>query len=379
MRVLFPYLAQIHQIPHSLPVAVQLALRHPQIEVHVAGVSPRHLETVRQMLGRHAPQARIALKRLDIGWEDRGLMALGRSIAGKRRTMRLNRDYFAGFDAIVTPESTSLYLRKLGIGATMIRTGHGAGDRAIAVSERVGEFDLVLIGGDKMERRMLDVGIIRRGAYVKGVYAKFDWMLPSAAGRAPLFDNGRPTVLYNPHFRPQLSSWPKWGRAVLEHFAADTRYNLIFAPHIRLFDSPMRKLHEHQLRRYAALPNIHVDLGSERSIDMSYTGAADLYLGDVSSQVTEFLYHTRPCAFLNAHGVQWTDDPNYRFWHMGPVVEACDELGATVDRAFATHADYVDRQRHYFTSSFGLTPGQTSSPHAADGIAQFLDGQAIVV
>src|SRR3546814_13919965 len=63
-------------------------------------------------------------------------------------------------------------------------------------------------------------------------------------------------------------------------------------------------------------------LGSERSIDMSYTGSADLYLGDVSSQVAEYLYRPRPCVFLNAQGVDWQEDPNYRFWSLGPVIRS---------------------------------------------------------
>src|SRR3546814_17702316 len=68
------------------------------------------------------------------------------------------------------------------------------------------------------------------------------------------------------------------------------------------------------------LPHMHIDLGSERSIDMSYTGSADLYLGDVSSQVAEYLYRPRPCVFLNAQGVDWQEDPNYRFWSLGPGI-----------------------------------------------------------
>src|SRR3546814_2965461 len=53
---------------------------------------------------------------------------------------------------------------------------------------------------------------------------------------------------------------------------------------------------------------MHIDLGSERSIDMSYTGSADLYLGDVSSQVAEYLYRPRPCVFLNAQGVDRSEE-----------------------------------------------------------------------
>src|SRR3546814_19013401 len=74
--------------------------------------------------------------------------------------------------------------------------------------------------------------------------------------------------------------------AVLDLFANSNRYNLIFAPHVRLFDPPAAECYA-QFERYRKLPHMHIDLGSERSIDMSYTGSADLYLGDVSSQVAE--------------------------------------------------------------------------------------------
>src|SRR3546814_16391226 len=87
--------------------------------------------------------------------------------------------------------------------------------------------------------------------------------------------------------------------AVLDLFANSNRYNLIFAPHVRLFDPPAAECYA-QFERYRKLPHMHIDLGSERSIDMSYTGSADLYLGDVSSQVAEYLYRPRPCVFLNA-------------------------------------------------------------------------------
>ncbi len=47
---------------------------------------------------------------------------------------------------------------------------------------------------------------------------------------------------------------------------------------------------------------------------MSYTTAADIYLGDVSSQVYEFLYEPRPCLFLNSHEFAWKSDPNFAHW-----------------------------------------------------------------
>src|SRR3546814_13793457 len=155
----------------------------------------------------------------------------------KSFSLLLSRNYFSGFDAVVTPERTSLFLKKLRLPNTrLIWTRHGAGDREIGFADDIGRFDFVLLAGRKIEQRLLERQLIRRGDYATGVYAKFDWMNPRAGER--LFDNDRPTVLYTPHFRPALSSWPKWGMAVLDLFANSNRYNLIFAPHVRLFDPP---------------------------------------------------------------------------------------------------------------------------------------------
>ncbi len=109
------------------------------------------------------------------------------------------------------------------------------------------------------------------------------------------------------------------GRAVMEQFVVSSRYNLIFAPHIMLFHRPFVVTID-RLRidrpgkidpRWLAAPNIHIDTCSPALTDMTYTRAADVYLGDVSSQVYEFLSESRPCVFLNAHDVDYRGDANY--------------------------------------------------------------------
>src|SRR3546814_11985302 len=64
---------------------------------------------------------------------------------------------------------------------------------------------------------------------------------------------------------------------------------------------------------------VMIDLASDRLFDMSYTSGADIYLGDVSSQVYGFLATPRPCLFLDTHGVDWEGDPDYLFWMPGDV------------------------------------------------------------
>ena len=200
MRLVFPYLAQAHQVLHSLPIAAAIAQRHRDVEVHVAAISDAQLDFARRLVARHAPDATIRFDRLPLGPGDAARLAagLGRSHF-KQYTLLRNRRYFNGFDAVVTPERTSLFLRRIGVRTPLIWTRHGAGDREIGFADDVRAFDFVLMAGRKIEQRLLAGELIRPGAYVSGVYAKFDWA--QGAGER-WFDNDRPTVLYNPHFRP---------------------------------------------------------------------------------------------------------------------------------------------------------------------------------
>lgn len=375
MRICFPYLAQAHQVLHSLPIAAAIAERHRRVEVHVAAVSRMQLDFARRLVERHAPDAKIAFDLLPLAPGDglRLRASFGKTHF-KQYTLLRNRRYFSGFDAVVTPERTSLFLRRMGVPTRLIWTRHGAGDREIGFAADVRGFDFVLMAGRKIEQRLLADGLIRPGHYLSGVYAKFDWA--QGVPREPLFANGRRTVLYNPHFRSALSSWPRFGREVLDRFAESRGYNLIFAPHVRLFDPP-RDADYRALSAYSGLSHLRLDLGSESSIDMSYTQAADLYLGDVSSQVAEFLSRPRPCAFLDAHNTAWQGDPNYLFWELGPVLNSTLALETRLDEAFETQARYAAAQRRYVEETFGLEPGPDgapapSAPRGADAIVRFL-------
>ncbi|HKY91684.1 MAG TPA: hypothetical protein VJM11_11625 [Nevskiaceae bacterium] len=363
MRVVFPYFAQLHQVFHSLPIAAEMSRRHPDIAVHAAGVSAEHVAFIRRQLARFASDAKVQVDALD--------EVILRRLPSKKRTMLKNRHYFRSFDAIVTPERTSLFMKKMGLVDTrFIWTRHGAGDRSIGFADDVHQFDYVLMAGRKIEQRLLESRQIRPGDYTVGVYAKFDW-LRGRRDRPKLFDNDRATVLYNPHFDRELSSWSRFGGRVLDFFAANKKYNLIFAPHVRLFDPPTAFKYL-PFREYEGVSHVRIDLGSERCIDMTYLEAADIYLGDVSSQVSEFACRPRPCVFLDAHGVDWRRDPNYRFWSLGPVLNDVADLGYRLDDAVMRHPAYVEAQRAYVAETFDVPEHGTSAARGADAIIEYL-------
>jgi CDP-glycerol glycerophosphotransferase (TagB/SpsB family) len=114
-----------------------------------------------------------------------------------------------------------------------------------------------------------------------------------------------------------------------------------------------------------------IDTASVQTSDMTYTLAADIYIGDVSSQVYEFLVRPRPCVFLNAHGVSWRGNPFYYHWQFGQVVDDMAGFASALERAVPTHAAYAGVQRDALAYTFDIA-NQPSSARAAEAIYRFM-------
>ncbi|WP_173570939.1 sensor domain-containing protein [Acetobacter conturbans] len=372
MKVTFPFIAQAHQTLHSLPIALEMATRNRDVDVHLACMTEKHLDYVRSLASFY-PAASVTYELLQMpAFLRRRIETSGPGPLEKIAALFLNRSYFSNFQSIVVPERTSLYLKRMGVRTPrFIWTRHGAGDRAVGFAKDTRLFDFITLSGRKVEERLLRQGAITPGHYHLGTYAKFDIVRRMHRSARPLFADSRPVVLYNPHFSSRLSSWPAFGERILEYFARQDRYNLIFAPHLRLFDRH-KGTGEALVRRFFGHPHIIIDPGSSRSVDMTYTMAADLYLGDVSSQVAEFLIRPRPCVFLNAHDAQWENDCNYGFWHLGDVIDDPARLADALEQAFERHESFVPRQKAYFTETFELSDDEPTAPAAADAMVNFL-------
>jgi len=381
MKIAFLYNHDtIHQIPHTVPVAAALARRG--VDVHILASSPEQSETARALL---PPDVSVAFRELELRPMSRIVNAALRHVAPFRRIaiLRENVGVFRAYDAIVVPETTTTMLRtRFGVAdVPLIYIPHGAGDGAAGFQTVTRQFDLVLLSGDKVRARMAAAGLIRAGHHSVIGYPKFDVTLGRPAER--FFDNDLPTVVYNPHFNPRISSWYPFGRAVLEWFAQDRRYNLIFAPHVMLFQ---RLLHTSLIHRKmgwrgrvpAALrhhPRILIDPGSRRSIDMSYLRAADLYLGDVSSQIYEWIETPRPAVFFNTGGPERTANPDFRHWRLGRVIDGMEALPSALAQSFAVPDTFAAAQRQAVLETFSVTD-RPAGERGAEAILTYLGGQA---
>lgn len=361
-KVLFLFLGGQHQVLHSAPAAAELSLDR-QFEVHCWYAGDEELQMLTRV--REAwPEAKLHLAQ----FPDPLLRRLARKVFHIRKEMKLirlllNLPRLIRFHAIVVPERTTTLLKRLGSRVKLIYLPHGGGDRAVAFEPRIRFFDYVILPGQKNADRMIAEGVrTPRNCAVSG-WIKLAAVPRLGARQRKFFDNDRPTVLYNPHFRPNLSSWPEWGRRIVDAFAAQDQYNLILAPHIRLFKQASAEARA-ELEALSVPGKILVDAGSMRSCDMSYILASDMYMGEVSSQVYEFLSTPRPCIFLNCHHVDWQEDYHYAAWHLGEVVEDPADVIAAVRRAEKNHPQIRPAQEAAVQRAAG-----EDWPHAAERAA----------
>ena len=332
---------QVHQIAHGLPVAIALARAGTGAEVLLCSANARITSELRALAGELiGPSLKLIELKLSSRTSRFVDAVAGRAIpSAKLLLYRDNLDFFRSLDVLVVPEKTSLALKdQFGLDRLkIVHTRHGAGDRAIGFDKASARFDHVLAAGPKIRDRLIaEAGVAPERISIVG-YPKFDLFAPGAPRRR---QDERPVIVYNPHVAPHLSSWYKKGRAILGWFAAHPAYRLIFAPHIMLFERRVVvTIQPPRIARpgpspseFALAENIEVDTGSRALTTMEYLNRADIYLGDASSQVYEFLVEPRPCLFFNAHGLKWEQDPNFAHWRAGKVVS---DLGG-LERALAT-------------------------------------------
>ena len=346
----FVFIGGTHQIYHLAPIAAQIARNASRFAVRCICADEEAETALREIAGQMQAKT-MEINRIPISWVAKlAARATGRPSAAKGPILASIRWRARRSCAIIIPERTSAALRKMGWRRPLIHFRHGAGDRAPASEKRLRAFDLIVVPGEKDIQRALEQGIDRSRLRVGG-YVKLDYLRIAPPAKEPLFGNSLPTVVYNPHFDARISSLGiAWD--VIERFRRQDRYNLVFAPHIR----SMEKISQADRQRFlsqAVANRIIIDLGSPSLFDMRYTHAADIYLGDVSSQLYEFLSRPRPAVFLNSHGADWKSDPRYAGWHLGEVADGPDTVLAAIDRAVANHQGKIEAQVSALKFAFG--------------------------
>ncbi len=375
-----------HQVAHIAGVARSVSDLDTCARVTCACATPRIRTAVEAIVGADAA-ARFAWFDFSLpSWQERAL-ALPNRIAPVRRLRRLHH-HAARLNAasvVVSAERTCLNVRDPSARARFVYIPHGAGDRSVAYHPGKGGFDAILVAGGKTAREMAQRGVApRERLHVIG-YPKFDTV--DLSQRPKLFANDRPVFVYNPHFDPLLSSWYDEGPALLDWFAsaAGQGYNLVFAPHIMLFRKKLHVSLEYRTgrlrpdieERWRAAPNILIDTDGPRLVDMTYTLGADAYIGDVSSQIYEFLARPRAAYFLDT----FSRDPRsredrYPAWQAGPVAQGAADLTSLLPGWREDAARYRAVQERLFADTMSYDPARTASQRAARVVLAMASGAA---
>lgn len=343
-EIAFLAVSQVHQHLHWIPVALRLA-REPGVRVTVLSPSRAGLDFIRG----YDPDRTLKLRWLPTpSFRRDGLFTPPK----RSRTLRLYHRLIGRFPTVVTTETTSALLKSFpAFKSKLVQIKHGAGDREGGYKADHAVFDLTLVAGEKDRRRMIDRGLATEKSCIATGYAKFELV----GGATSLFADDRPVALYNPHFDEALSSWFANGHALIAEMEGLSDWNFVIAPHVKLKSGP-------HLRSVA--PNIMIDRGSIRSVDMSYTQAAAVYVGDASSQVYEFIRTPRPCIFVNTHKLAWEGDAAFEHWTLGQVIERPDQLASALARAPALQPIFEPLQRAATARSFDCSAEPASERQA---------------
>lgn len=361
----FLFLGETLLIPHLYPIVEALAGAEPTLRIELWVSTSVHETLLRgwiDMLG--APE--IHLRRAP-GYRAFAEYDDGRNppLPAKLPMLAKLAPRLARAPVVVCAEQTSLWLPTLlPLRTRFINTLHGAGSMMTRDDRRRRAAWRTLVPAERERDALVAHGLDPATIAVTG-YVKASFHQRTAP--AELFAERHPIVLYTPHWQEHRSSWWRWGEEVMRRVIATGRYNLIFAPHQRLAERAP------QVRNLAVAladhPNVHCDLDSFAMVDGSYTAAADLYLGDTSSQIVEFLIRPRPCVFLDPQAVRWQGDPAYAMWECGEVVSDLGRLDTALAQAPVRHIEFADVQGVYAAASLGDTSGAAPARAAEEILA----------
>ncbi len=352
IKIGFCFLAHQAHIRHQLPIAAQLSFfEEYAVELIVTTQAtfsdltnlllqyPAHNCTIRFISGT---KIKTWLGRLK-----------GRLYPNIRNVINNNKALFLSYDVLVTPHANLDAVFKLDSNRKIkyVCTFHGAGDGDIGFDKAFSAYDLLLTPGTDVDERLRSERVLhgKNTSIIIG-YPKYE-MLEVFSGN--LFDNDNLVFVYNPHYAKELTSWNMFGRDVMDFFAKNSHLNLVFAPHIKVFDG--RK--PSALNKYHQYPNIIIDVCSNKLMDATYTKAADVYIGDVSSQVYEFLYFgLKPTIFLNGFNKKhWEGSPSLQMWKTGTVVDETGGFSQAIEFAEQSHIDFINVQRDLIERKFSRT------------------------
>jgi len=374
IRIAFLYLDNSFCVYHSLSLAIHLHKEdNHYIEIFTTAIIKIQIDKILQKL----KVVNLKVRVLRPFWHFSLPKYIEIKLQFRTAIFLRYKKLLGSYDLIVTTIYNDIKLKDYFSKNSNVRfvfTAHGTANRKYAFQNVINKFDFFFIKGNVEEKIRRNKNQLEKGNYAAIGYLKYDLIKKMSLAQGinnNLFNNNRQTIIYNPHWDKNISSFFKFGFQILDFFLTTDKYNLIFIPHSVL--TARNKILLLKLIKYRNRPNIFIDLGSEACYDMTYMSYGDLYLGDGSSVAWEFiLTKSRPCLFIDSNKLQESySDENFLSWELGEVITNISNLENDIMHSFDIFQDkYEAIQEEKLKAMYHQTTNATKI--AADSINKFL-------
>ena len=331
-KIVFIFIDKSYAVYHAISLAMQCA-SDDNFEVTIACSIQNY-----GLVKKYAASYQIDIKVLRPYWYIALPHYLEIKLQFRKLLFKKYRNYFNSFDLFTCTLYEDILLRQelnSEKDKHFISCNHGVSNTSYSFDDKIKAFDLFYISGQDEYTIRQEKNQLTASNHALIGYLKYE--LLKDVETENVFSNNKKTVLYNPHWRKDKSSFFKFGFEILDYFVKSETYNLIFAPHSLLGVRNKNLLLK--INSYKKYNNIHIDYGSEKCNDFTYVKEADIYLGDVSSQALEFLlFGYRPCLFLDAFDIVRKNKDQVISWELGQVIDSIKEFESSLKDCYVNHA-----------------------------------------
>ncbi|MBI5873364.1 MAG: CDP-glycerol glycerophosphotransferase family protein [Candidatus Omnitrophica bacterium] len=355
-RVYFCYNQSIHQIYHSLFVAIELSNCAKEFDVVILSTSAQASDIIEDELA--SIPNRVIFKKI----RHPGYGRVDYSV-----NWFVLHCYFRMRDplAVVVPDYYDNVFRSLWLKTFWVYVSHGVANRFFSFDKHVRDYDLAILPGERDAKAFQEHLGPMKNAETLG-YSKLDYFHYHRVKPRILFKDNKPVILYNPHFERSLSSFFDQGAMLIKAIYDTGRYNVIFMPHPDLARKYPRLVEE--VRSFPG-----VALINRPKVNLEYMATSDLYITDISSSVYEWFYFNRPVLFFNTKKVAWKTNPYYASWASGDVAEDVPGALKAIEHALANPEEHGAIRRQLFAQTF-FHPERIVSRDIACAITKRLHG-----
>lgn len=343
----FFFLNHSAHIYHCLSIALELSLiSKNKVSIFSSTIRNHNiiLEIAEKYFSNH--QCEIILLKPSLSYTITRYLK-NREFPGFNAIFKNNIELLKTLDILVSPSDDILGLkRKFNLESKIYVTAlHGAGDLGYNFSESLASFDYIFLAGKRLKELLDEEKSKAQLSTVQPYIIGYPKAELCTKFKTTPFKSDITTIFYAPHFNSYYNSWPNLGQKLVTWISQNESYKLILAPHIL-----MNKKQKKEIAKFCkAIPNIHVDIDSNSKslIDMTYINQSDIFIGDKTSQVYEFMLQPRPCIFFNTTGTDWktSKDANFEAWHLGQVVDDQHQIDKAIKNAEVIQEKFVDLQR----------------------------------